>query len=549
MVSVPSLPPPPAMGFPAKFSTWRDAQIRAIDCTIASPKRFVAAVAPTGFGKALYGVAISRLMPSVERAAYLTSTKGLQDQIVEDFGVLDLADVRGQRNYPCIALDTGASLSNYRRQRGFQGCDEGPCHSGVYCPHNFDPRQPKVRPYCSYYGTVWDAQRRSLVNTNYAYWFSSGAYGQGLGDFELLVLDEAHNAVEELERFLVFELSSLDATVLHSKLPKEGDPTVWRQWAAQRIIPLNSRLELLESFPPTTAEEAQERRRLKGLQSRLDRLRQISPESWVVERDGTFKVRLSPLEIGPYAEDNLFRGVKKIVLMSATMTRKTLTLLGIPHEEAEVLEFPSTFDVERRPIIVLQTVPNVRVTYKMNSAAKHVWLRRIDKIIEKRQHLKGIVHTVSYQRAQDLIQQSEFKDLMIFHDSQTTATAVEAFKKHQGGCVLVSPSMSTGWDFPFDLCRYQVIGKVPLPDARGAIMEMRTVLDPEYPFYIAMQKLVQACGRAVRDEKDWAETFIVDDTFGDWFLRRAKKFAPKWFTDAIEYHDSFPLPLSFPDAA
>ena len=74
-------------------------------------------------------------------------------------------------------------------------------------------------------------------------------------------------------------------------------------------------------------------------------------------------------------------------------------------------------------------------------------------------------------------------------------------------------------------------------------MKARAAIDKEYAGYLAMIKLVQACGRGMRGADDWCETFIIDDIFADYFLRLNKKHAPRWFLDAISYEDNFPEPM------
>lgn len=545
ITAVPPLPPPTDLGFGKKFAQFRDPQIEAIDRTINSTKRFVGVVAPCGFGKLLYGMAVARLMPGIERTVYLTSTRGLQDQSELDFGDTGLVDVRGQSNYPCIALEPGSNLARYRnKRRQLAGCDEGPCHVGVRCYHAPDPREPHIEPYCTYYSKVWRARRAALVNTNYAYYLTSTTYGQGLNEFDLMVCDEAHNAIEELERFLVFELSTEDAGKLGAKvrLPDSTKLADWLEWGTTHYHNLTDRLAFLDTAPPNTADEANERRRLKRLVGKLDQLRGIDVDQWIVEKE-QWRVRFSPLDVRTYAERYMFHDIPKIVLMSATLTPKTLDMLGISESEREIIEFPSTFPIARRPVYAFDLSVEVVVNASMSAQQRELWVERIDRIIDDRVDLKGIIHCVSYERGKYLVAHSRYRDLMIFHDNQTTQTAVDAFKLHQGGAILVSPSIMTGFDFPFDECRYQIIGKVPIPDPRGPIMEARTKADPDYPWYIAMQKLEQAVGRGMRAETDWCETFVVDDTLINWFLRKARKFATSHFLDSIKVVSSYPETL------
>ncbi len=550
-----TLPSPAELGFGERFAEWRPDQIRAIDLTIASRKRFVGIVAPTGFGKQLYGLAVAKLLPGVERAAYLTATRGLQDQVNRDSRTIGAIDIRGQQNYPCIALEPGSYLSKYRnRRKAAASCEEGPCHVGISCHHAPDPAVKYLRPYCEYYGRVWDAQRADLINTNYAYWLTCGVYGQGLGDLDALVLDEAHNAVEELERFLVFDITTDDVLKVDTrgteKLPDHTDPEKWLAWGTQTYKRLKDRLDYLAERPPVTADDAHLRRRLQQIQAKLDQLRQIDPSGWVAERE-SWKVRFSPLDIRKYAEHYLFRGTPKVVLMSATLTHKTFELLGVSPDQYDLFEFPSTFPVAQRPVYAFNLTIPVALKAESTDGELELWLDRIDRWIDSRRDRKGIIHCVSYKRGKYLYEHSHHRDLMIFHeDSHDTMHAVNAFKLHEGGAILVSPSIMTGYDFPGAECRWQIVGKVPLPDPRGPIMQARIAMDPDYSFYLAMQKLVQAVGRSTRSEDDWSEVLIADDTFGAWFLKRARQFAPTYFLDSIKFVDNWTelcTSLSFPE--
>jgi ATP-dependent DNA helicase DinG len=538
------LPHPTELGFPDKFARWYPDQLDAIDRTVFNTRRFTALGMPTGSGKSVTGIAVALLHPEVTRAIYLTSTKGLQDQLATDFAELGLVDLRGQRNYPCIAVEPGAPLNRYRHGRFTVGCDEGPCHSGVWCPRAPDRKTPNLRPDCPYYQRVFDARRTSLVSSNYAMWFAANEYAEGLGAFDLLILDEAHDADKELEAFLTVEITADDARTAGSKMPHGSSLQNWKDWATQRRSVLRDRLEQLELMPPADVEGVRERRKLKAVFGKLERLADIEPLKWVVDDDG-HTAKFCPLRVAGYAESVLFRGVKHVLLMSATLTHKTLSDLGVSREDYAFWEAPSRFPVDRRPIISVETTPAVRVNARMDEDDKVFWMRRIDRLIEPRRRLgwNGIIHTVSFQRMKELLARSDHRDIMIVHDTGGTREAIREFKESNGPRILVSPSIVTGYDFPDDECRFQIIGKVPIPDMRGPIMKARGELDKEYSGYLAMQKLVQACGRGMRGPNDWCETFIVDDTFGDWFFSRNRKYCPRWFVNAIERVDSLPDPL------
>lgn len=542
--SAPALPSPAELGFPPKFSQFYADQLHAIDKSVFNTRRFTALNMPTGSGKSLSGITIAKLHPGVRRAIYLTSTTGLQDQSAVDFTPIGLFDLRGARNYPCRAVEAGELLDRYRRGRFKIGCDEGPCHSGVQCTYAPVRGDAAPRPTCAYYGAVWDARRADLISTNYAMYLANAAYAEGLGEIDCLILDEAHDTDTELEKFLTFEITVDDARYIGSKMLRDAELTQWRDWALYHKGPLAAKIEQRSFMPPGDADAAQEMRKLKRIKGVIDRLAGIVPLDWILDADPT-RAKFAPMKVSAYAEEYLFRGIKHVILMSATMTRKTLQLLGIKDEDALYWECPSRFPVGHRPIISVNTSPSVRVNHRMNDSDKYLWLRRIERILEPRLAYgwNGIIHTVSYQRMRELVAESEFRDRFIVHDSSNTKEQIQFFKAHPNeGWVLVSPSVVTGYDFPDDQCRFQIIGKVPLPDMRGPINAARREVDKDLEGYLAMQKLVQACGRGMRGPNDWCETFIVDDTFADYFLDKNRKHAPKWFKDAVIYVDDIPEP-------
>ena len=536
---------PVTLGFPEKFRAWRPDQVVAIDRTINSKKRFIGATAPTGFGKSLYAVASALLNPEITRSVYLTSTKGLQDQIQSDFSELGVFDIRGQSNYACKAIEPGQKLNRYRRGRWSAGCDQGPCHAGIRCELSPDRASPYLRPDCAYYGAVFDSRRSSFVSTNYAYWLAQSAYGEGLGDVDYLILDEAHDADTQLESFLSFEFTVDDCEYMSTHLLDSQDVAQWQTWAAHHHGEMVKRQEQMAMFAPQDIEGINAVKRCKAVVAKLLQLKGVTAGDWALDTTGSGCVRFAPMAVSKYAEAQLFRGIKKVLLTSATLTRKTTQLLGIDVDACELMEFRSSFPVSRRPIISVNTHPAVRVNARMHDSTKHLWMRRIDRLIDTRRQLgwKGIIHTVSYARMLELLKASEHHDIMISHKSGELMDMVRHFKEMDGPALFVSPSIMTGFDFPYDECRYQIIGKVPIPDMRGPIMQIRNETDPDYSGYIAMQKLVQASGRGMRAPDDWCETLIIDDTFGDWFFKRNRKHAPQWFREAIEYVESMPEPM------
>jgi len=248
-------------------------------------------------------------------------------------------------------------------------------------------------------------------------------------------------------------------------------------------------------------------------------------------------VVLSPIWPAPFAEDVLFLDIPKVVFTSATVVRKTAKLLGI-ERGIRVEEYPHSFPLANRPLTHL---PTVRMNYKCGELENRLWMSKVDQIIRDRIGTKGIIHTVSYARRDMVLERSKFRDHMITHNRRNTEDVVRKFKRSTAPCILVSPSMATGWDFPDDECRWQIIVKLPYPDTRGAILRARSDADKDFTAYLVMQQLIQATGRGVRSIQDWCETFITDNNI-TWFIERNKHLTVNWFRGAYRVHLTVPEP-------
>jgi Rad3-related DNA helicase len=70
-------------------------------------------------------------------------------------------------------------------------------------------------------------------------------------------------------------------------------------------------------------------------------------------------------------------------------------------------------------------------------------------------------------------------------------------------------------------------------------------VDKRYPAYLAMQELIQSCGRGMRSADDQCETFITD-AHANWFLSKNADLAPQWFKRAIRRLDPGSIPTPPP---
>ena len=483
---------PSDLGLPSKFTEFRPAQLEALEYIAASNSRFIACGLPTGSGKSALAIAAAKLLGM--RAVYLTATKGLQDQVAKEFSKAGVIDIRGRNNYNCPTFaDT---------------CDKGIEDDCDYA----------TTALCPYTAAVEKAKSSPLTVTNYAYWLhargnNSSALEYSNDPIELLICDEAHEAPEQLASYLRVEISA------HSKSDKGRMPNDhWQEFALERMLEVNARMVEFDGGRSDTYKELEEERRKYIQIQRMD-------DNWVWQSDG-HKVWFDVIWPGQYAKA-LWSGVGKVLLMSATLRPYTLSLLGLKRDDYDFKEWPAVFQPARNPVY---HIPTAKLTWKSTDEDYANIIRRMDEIISLRSDRRGIIQTISYERARRACRESKFADRMLWNsDGRETNNTLALFRSGGSKSILVSPSFKAGYDFPLTECEYQIILKTPYPDTSSAVEAARCeVNDGDYRMYVAMQDLVQMCGRGMRSSDDRCETFIIDNGV-TWLLSRGKKHSPGWF--------------------
>jgi Rad3-related DNA helicase len=416
--------------------------------------------------------------------------------------------------------------------------DHGPCHVGATCSLQ--------QHGCSYWDAVHAAAQFPVVITNYAWWLTLVQNPSVVLRPTLLVLDEAHAAPDALADALGAEiLRESVESVLHLELPAADrlEPAAWVAWATQTAARLSARIDGARAVNHDTAKKL---RAGQYLLMALRRIGQLDARLLVVS-DTNQGVRFDVVWAAPHAEDWLFRGARHVLLVSATFTPHTAELLGIMDKDLGLLDAGSGFPLARRPVYIAPALHGVwhkpvRVDHRMTDEQQVAWVQHVDRILASRADRKGIIHSVSYARRDLILSRSKYRDRMMTHTKSDTAAQIRKFKASRAGTVLVSPAVTTGYDFPYQEAEFQIVAKVPFPDARHPIIAARTLIDKRYPAHLAMQQLVQMTGRGMRAADDQCETFIVDD-HARWFLSSHADLAPRWFRRAITRLDkSVPAP-------
>ena len=480
-----------------EYGEWRAGQDTAFDFLTGKPSAWKTCALPTGVGKSLLAVTYAKWLK--RPAVILTSTKALQSQYMKDFARHGLVEMRGMSNYPCrLWKDEGKDYD----------CSLGPCLDDKSCGYKTIG--------CGYFDQLSLARRSPIVVTNYAFWFTAARNpNRPLGDRPLVLCDEAHSAMEELSRFVGVEFSN-DEVRLGDKQGWGLDE--WREWAKEQLIKIKQAIPQAKTFFQLKT--------LKSMEQKVARLSVMPATGWCIDMFESKSVRFEPIWARDYVSQYLRQGAQETVLLSATIRPYHMDWFGV--NDFSFYEVESPFPVERRPI---HWIPTLRMSRATEGVGFPRLMKRIDDIIRSRPDRKGIIHTVSFSRARQIVEASEFKDRMDLNVSSNTSSVVDNFKRSNSDRILVSPSIDTGFDFPYRSADWQIIAKVPFPVPTDPLVAARSLDDDSYHAKVAVSRLVQMTGRVMRAEDDMGETFILDDNV-NFLVSRYKPFFPRWWRDA-----------------
>ena len=475
--------------------------------------RYIVLEAGTGTGKS----AIAATLSSIYDSSYiLTVTKQLQDQYLEDFTNLSL--VKGRANFTC-------SKDLARK------CDEGKCITeGEPCQNPLEN--------CDYHTQKQVALNSKAVISNYHYMFLELNYVKDFTKRQLLICDEAHNLENVImsQLKLEFSLSDLKSYLKYDVTDEmiyeleSGDYDVWLlfiQEVRDRYIKELDKIADVKR-PHLMEKIAFIKSEIAGCSHFIENIA-YDPYSWVFDYNQDFEIlEFKPLKIDNYAKNTLLEYGEVCIFMSASILdwKFFSKCLGIAEGEIYPIRRKSPFDLGRNPV---RSLDEFDLSHKCIAKNAPKTVDVVRSILDKHKSEKGIIHTVSASCRDYLV--SNLNDpRLIDHNTQNRAEQLEKFKKSVDPLVLVSPSMSEGVDLPGDLCRFQIIYKLPYPDLGDKQIRLRANADEDWYNYKTSLALIQAYGRGMRFEDDYCVTYFIDS--------RIRQFVSddRFLPDSFKYH-------------
>lgn len=524
--------------------------------------------APTGTGKSYIALALSYCFNELQKNGYIiTSDKVLQYQYQSDFSKIDLpwGSVMGIDNYTCTENGNKFSLGDCKIR-------------GIFSKERLE----KLHCYstCGYYSARNYAEASKTSLLNYSYWLIMMNYTKRMSEengvappFEnrdFTIFDEAHKIADVVQNHFspIIDRALLDKFSYFSGLINKQFN--WKSTKSiqdiQRIINtlfienntvllLNLLSELRdivlehkligEVYKKKWQEENKNNKPTKDIfdifknvdffkdvHCKIEDYVELTTSDTLIKssRDNNQRLIFNNInESGLIKKTLIDQSVYKI-FMSATFGDIPNYARRIGLDKFQLIRVPNTWSYERSPIVYLSG-NNISAKNKEQSIPKA--LDDLSLILEKHKDQKGIVHTSSFDNANAIREHFSDDYNIITYDSINRLAIIDYFIYETKPCVLVGPSLTEGLNLYDDLCRFQVIFKLPFPSLADNWQKILFERFPHIYSNSTLTTLLQSLGRGIRHENDWCITYIIDGTF-TYFSKNNKEFIPDFILERIQ---------------
>ena len=495
--------------------------INKINFAIGEGYKNIILEAGTGIGKSAIATTLANMY---EDSYILTMTKQLQEQYLDDFGDM-LVEIKGKGNYKC----------NYK----------GTCDFCIKSEYNIAKCSD-----CDYLIAFRKAKKSKNVITNYDFMYRVGVDNQMLDPRQLLILDEAHNlerkmlmlSSHELNREYISTKFGIDIFEELMKGEKsyyhiKNNSVYWIEVCKKLMKACGENIEKIEGTGKDVQVTLDEFESNPSKYSNVDYVEKQILESDLKEfnsirlglESGDLIIDVPELklikdnkmdifaEFKPYsvsdATQNLLSFGETRIFLTGTLgdMKKFCKWNNINPDNTYYIYEKSPFEVSNRPIYIdfvgnmsgsRRNVPNWK-----NKRA----ILKIKELIDRYPNQKGVIHTSSNEQAFWIMDNlKEYK--LLFVGGESRNEVLKEFNERNDGVILIGASIKDGVDLKGDLCRFQIIFKVPYPQLNEQV-KFRKSLDPSWYYYQAVMAIMQAYGRGIRDKEDYCDMYIIDSNF------------------------------------
>ncbi|HET8720366.1 MAG TPA: helicase C-terminal domain-containing protein [Candidatus Nitrosotenuis sp.] len=548
--------------FPAGFvpRSIQKELLTEIETHLKSGYKTIVLSAPTGVGKSPIAATLAR---HFGRSFIVTASKQLQDQYVSDFGFLK--PVKGKSNFVCLQLIDHKKLDHKDEGLAFQlelTCEKGNCKTSTtkngkktFETCKYKPQigqdQPQDMTQCHYYAQKYAALESDHSLWNYSSYFQLMKYSKETFakyvDRPIAIFDEAHTIENQIMQFMGIDIYAKNIEDARIDLKSYNLTDIDMLKTLVETLGMYYKEETTKMAQSKVFQNDPDFIALSKTQSRYERFAKAyvelsaNKDNFVIsdpktDINGDFKsISLVPLDISEYASE--FFDVPVRLFMSATIEKRGFCEnMGINPADVAYVDAPrSPFLPQNRQVEFL----NVRKLSQASSQEDELSvIKKIDNLMDKHAEERGLILTSSEKRCHDIknnLSEKNQKRIRICHSiNEMRKTQSQLLVEHSENqnSVLLSSSLWEGVDLKDDLSRFQIIAKTPYPN----LGDKRTRIKlKKYPLWYKSQtimKILQGIGRSIRNENDWAKTYVLDSAAKE-LLDSWQFMVPKSFHDII----------------
>ena len=256
-------------------------------------------------------------------------------------------------------------------------------------------------------------------------------------------------------------------------------------------------------------------------------------KNWVmnIEKGDKKHYEFKPVDVSLWADELILSQGKKRLFLSATLldAEYYMKSLNIPEDKTAYMFKDTPFKLENRPIIY---IPSGKMSYNYMDKTLPVLCNFIEEILKMHSNEKGIIHATNFKIAEYIRTNIKNKRLIVQDRGADRGILLQQHIESIEPTVIVSPSMTEGVDLKDDLSRFQIFCKLPFPPLTDEMVKRKLEIEPKFYPYTTSQVIMQAVGRSVRNEKDYAITYILDSCAEDFFNKNSNYF-PKSFREVF----------------
>ena len=263
-------------------------------------------------------------------------------------------------------------------------------------------------------------------------------------------------------------------------------------------------------------------------------LAKLRTNDYVVKREqaawrGRDMDRMRIIPLSPEFHRSLSAGSKKIILMSATISKEDVADLGAARNKRILqIEVPSPIPAANRPLVRSYVGG---MSFNNLTGMSPIIAKRIQDIANFHTGEKGIIH-VTYGLAR-ILREHLTSSRYIWHTAQDAKSQLAYWMGTRDG-ILMASGMEEGLDLKGPEYRWQILAKIPWTSLADVAVRKKAEGNQSWYIWQTLKKVMQAYGRICRSEVDEGTSYVLDSTL-ERLISEGRKYnlIPKWFEEVL----------------